>query len=285
MDLLGGFVLKNEKIIVFGSIIFVLIGVLGMPKIERKVNMIDYFKPNSSTRIADEIMRKKFGGSIPIQILVQGDMQNPYVLKEIRLFEKYLKSLKNVHNPQAMADLISEMNDVMFDEKTIPDSKDKIINLWFLLEGQDILSRLVNDEKTEGVIQATVNTIETERLNDIAEKVDNYIYQIDKDLVVVNLNQLPEQAKAEACRYRAKKVASAILWDAQGIAPEINVSKDSVEQRVISRAYPLQLSPALLLEDIVDNFPEPLKNNREFIEKVRNDLVELYEENAAIPEK
>jgi len=99
MDRLGGFVLKSEKLIVLSSIVLIVLGGFGLPKIERKVNMVDYFKPESNVRMTEEIMQKKFGGSLPVQILVDGDLQNPFVLKEMRLFEKYVQSMFTIRNP------------------------------------------------------------------------------------------------------------------------------------------------------------------------------------------
>ena len=50
--------------------------------------------------------------------------------------EKYLEAIPDVNNPQSAASLIAEMHDVMDDQKTIPESKGKVSNLWFLLEGK-----------------------------------------------------------------------------------------------------------------------------------------------------
>jgi len=132
MDKIGEWVLNNEKIIIVFAIIVVVLCFIGIPKIERKVDMLDYFSPKTRLRITEEMMEKKFGGSVPVQILVKGDIQDPSVLKQMKKMEDFLKTQDNVHNPQSVADLIEEMNDVMGEGKDIPDSKDKVSNLWFL---------------------------------------------------------------------------------------------------------------------------------------------------------
>lgn len=190
MDKLGEFVLKNEKIIVAGGIAIILICIFGMTKIERKVDMLDYFKPGTPIRMTEEMMENKFGGSIPIQILVKGDIQDSMVLKEMKKMEKYLES-QGAHNPQSVADLIEEMSDVMGEGKTIPDSKDKVSNLWFFLEGEEILSQLVNPDKTEAVIQATIVNVDTARIKRLVENIEEYIKKTNSILFTFTQTGMP----------------------------------------------------------------------------------------------
>ena len=179
MDKIGEWVLKNEKVIITTGIIVVIIMCFGIPKIERRVNMLDYFKPGSPIRLTEEMMEKKFGGSIPIQILVKGDIQNPKVLKEMKKMEDFLESQKDIQNPQSVADLIEEMSDVMGEGKDIPDSKDKVSNLWFLLEGEEIMSQLVNPDKTEAVIQAIITNVDTKQIRKMVKNIEEYIKEVN----------------------------------------------------------------------------------------------------------
>lgn len=179
MDKIGEWVLTNEKAVIVCATIVVVLCFIGIPKIERRVDMLDYFRPKNPIRITEEMMQKKFGGSVPVQILVKGDIQDPSVLKQMKKIEDFLKTQDNVHNPQSVADLIEEMNDVMDEGRMIPDSRDKVSNLWFLLEGEDIMSQLVNPEKTEAVIQATLGSVDTKRGRKLIKSIDDYIKKIN----------------------------------------------------------------------------------------------------------
>ena len=76
---LCNFVFKRKKmIIVIGMIIFVA-GLFALPHIHREVNMVDYFKKSSEIRQAEDMMEAKLGGSVPIQILVRGDLKQPNI--------------------------------------------------------------------------------------------------------------------------------------------------------------------------------------------------------------
>jgi hypothetical protein len=190
LDKLSEFVLKNEKVIVGGGIIIIVICIFGITKIERRVDMLDYFKTGTPIRVTEEMMEKKFGGSIPIQILVKGDIQDPMILKEMKKMGKYLES-QGAYNSQSVADLIEEMSDVMGEGKTIPDSKEKVSNLWFLLEGEEVMSQLVNPEKTEAVIQATITNIDTARIRILVENIEDYIKKTNTSLFTFDQTGMP----------------------------------------------------------------------------------------------
>jgi len=179
MDKIGVWVLNNEKVILIIGIVIIIVSIAGIPKIQRKVDMLDYFKPGSSIRLTEELMEREFGGSIPIQVLVIGDIQDPVVLSQMKKIEDFLESKKDVRNAQSVADLIEEMNDAMGEGKTIPDSKDKVSNLWFLLEGEEIMSQLVNEDKTEAVIQATIVNVDTKRIRNLVDDLDRYIEKVN----------------------------------------------------------------------------------------------------------
>lgn len=175
MEKFGLLVVKNRKPILLAGAFLLIAGGLGIPKIERQVEIMDYFKPDAPVRRAEQILEKNFGGSTTLQILVKGDITDPVVLREMKNMEDFLKTLPNVHHPQSVADLIEEMNDLMGEEKKIPDSRAKINNLWFLLEGEDIMSQLVNGDRSEAVIQAAIGQNRIREIKFLIEKINDYI--------------------------------------------------------------------------------------------------------------
>ncbi|MCK4667745.1 RND family transporter, partial [Candidatus Dependentiae bacterium] len=191
MDLIGSFILKRERLIIFIGLILVIIGIIGIPSVKRRVDMLDYFKPGSSIRLTEELLEKKFGGSIPIQVIVEGDILDPEVLNEMKGMEDFLTTLDDVHNPQSIVELIEEMNDMMGEGKKIPDSRMKVDNLWFLIEGEDILEQLVNDDKSEALIQATITNVDTERMKYLVGQIDEYVKSHNSSVVTFSQTGMP----------------------------------------------------------------------------------------------
>jgi hydrophobe/amphiphile efflux-3 (HAE3) family protein len=181
MDKIGGWILKNEKTIVTFAVLIAIVSFIGIPKIERKVDLLDYFKQDTSIRITEEMMERRFGGSVPVQFLVQGDIQDPEVLNKMKKIEDFLEKQDGVHNPKSVADLIEEMSDAMGEGKSIPESKEMVGNLWFLLEGEEVMNQLVNAEKTEAVIQATITNVNTQFVKDLVEKIEYFLLPLNNE--------------------------------------------------------------------------------------------------------
>jgi predicted RND superfamily exporter protein len=157
------------------GLLFVLL-LSQIPKLERKVDIIDYFGSGTHIRRSEAILKQRFGGSMPIQIIVNGDIHEPEVLNAIQRMEIFLESHKDIDNAYSVADIFVEMNDIMGEGRRVPDTRAKVDNLWFLLEGQDMMKQLIKDDHTEAVIQATLASgLETDRVTQLVKAIDTWI--------------------------------------------------------------------------------------------------------------
>ena len=214
MDKLGGFVLRNAKLIVAFCIVVVLFSLFMITRLSREVNMIDYFKENSEIRQTEEMMEDRLGGSIPVQIVVKGDLKNPFVLKEIIKFEKFLEAQPDIRNPQSIADLICEMNWVVNGLYTIPETKEGVANLWFFIEGNEVLNQLITDDAREALIQAKLGTVNTKQLIALVNEVKDYMNQeLRTDLVELRISLASSELVTELAKDRTERILSKIEWD------------------------------------------------------------------------
>ncbi len=184
-------IVKHPKYITVIWIAVMAISIWGMFNIKTSVNMVEYFQKDNPTRVIEEIMQKKFGGSIPVFVVFKGDMQSPDVLKKMIETENYMKKYPDVTSTQSVADLIEEMNDVMGEGKKIPDEKAKIEQLWFLLDGQDIMSQLVTDDLDEGIIQSKFASAHSDDAKEFVIYMNEYIKDNSTDDCQILLTGMP----------------------------------------------------------------------------------------------
>ncbi|MCD6507934.1 MMPL family transporter [Candidatus Poribacteria bacterium] len=229
MSRLADFILRREKIIIAVSLIIALVAIIGLPRIKREVNMLEYLPKDSDIRITEEMMRANFGGSIPIQIVVKGNMKDPFVLKEMRRMEKFLNSLPYASNAQSIADLICEMNKVMNDHPTIPETPEGVANLWFFIEGKDILKQLVNGDQTEGLIQAQLGTSDTAIGLEIVNSIDRYISRMSPKIEVVQVSLLNPDELTKAKEWLYSEIAEEIYFDATARDPDFKIESSSLK--------------------------------------------------------
>ncbi len=259
MGSFGKIVFKNKKPILIGVAIVTGIFILGIPHIDREVNFLSYFKEGSEPRVAEDLIKENFGGSTPFSISIRGDVKNPFILKEIELLEKWLKTVPNIRHPQSIAGLIIEMNDVMNDRRRIPSTEAGVGNLWFFLEGQDILEQMINRTEDEAIIQGKVNEIDTGVNARTVNAMNEILKQrINTDLVVVNINNLPESEKSKFLQIKKQNIIIRIILDMkyEGIELSAPVIKqiDEVIVRTLNRDYQLTEEDRKRLLEKIDNY-------------------------------
>jgi hypothetical protein len=182
---------KHPKytLIVWGIIMIISIG--GIFSIKREVNMAEYFKKGNSTRVTEDIMQEKFGGSQPVFVVFNGDIQSPDVLQMMIKTENYMKEFSAIDRTQSIADLVEEMNDVMGEGKKIPDDRAKIENLWFLLDGQDIMPQLVSDDLDKAIIQSKFASTDSKILSDFVIYMDDFVAKNSTEECRIEVTGMP----------------------------------------------------------------------------------------------
>jgi hypothetical protein len=182
---------KHPKYITVTWSLLVLIGIGGIFLVKRSVDIKEYFKKDNPTRVADNIMTQKFGGTKPVYVIFKGDMQSPEVLKTIVRTEEYMKASDDILTTMSVADLISELNDAMGEGKRVPDERDKIEQLWFLIDGNEMLQRFVSDDLDEGIIISTFVSSDNKSKKEFARYMDKFIKDNSTEECVIAVTGMP----------------------------------------------------------------------------------------------
>ncbi len=185
------FLFKHPKYTLTGWGVLLMLCIGGIFLMETSVNMADYFKKDNPTRVAEDVMQKKFGGSLPVFVVFEGDMQSPEVLKMMIRTEHFMKEDPNIEITQSVADLIEQMNDAMGEGEEIPDDKAKIEQLWFLLDGQEVMPQLVNDDLTKGIIQSKFASVDSKELEVFTAKMTRFIEENPNEHCKIELTGMP----------------------------------------------------------------------------------------------
>jgi uncharacterized protein len=143
---------EHTKAILVFWILLTVANIGGIFLIKRNVDIRNYFKKANPTRVAEDIMTRKFGGTKPVFVLFKGDVQSPDLLNTMLRTEEYMKRNPGVVVTQSVADLIVELNAAMGEGKNIPDKKDKVEQLWFLLDGSEMMQKFVSEDQSEAII-------------------------------------------------------------------------------------------------------------------------------------
>ncbi len=182
---------KHPKfVLITWAILFILSGT-GIFFIKRSVDIQDYFKKGNPTREAERIMVEKFGGTKPVFVLFEGDMQNPEVLKTMYETGEYMEQSPDISTTQSLADLIVQLNGVISGEHAIPDEQDKIHQLWFLLDGNEALQRFVSENLDEGIIISRFRSPDNKSKQAFADYMNTFIEQNSREDCRISITGMP----------------------------------------------------------------------------------------------
>ena len=184
-------VYRHTNYIIIAWVLFLSFSFYGLTTIKTSINMAEYFKKDNPTRITEDIMQQEFGGSLPVFVVFNGDMQSPEVLKKMDETENYMKQFSEVSSTQSIADLIKQMNDVMGEGKRVPEERAKIEQLWFLLDGQDALSQLVSPDLDEGIIQSKFGSEDTKVMKEFLDYMEVFIQKNSTKNCEIRLTGMP----------------------------------------------------------------------------------------------
>ena len=179
------------KQIFWGWIVIAAVSVFGITLIERNVDVRNYFKKENPTRIAEDIMTRKFGGTKPVFVHFTGDILSPELLNTMIRMEDYLKKSPDVVATQSIAGLIADINGAFGDSRKIPEEKEKVEQLWFLLDGNENVKKLVNPELTEAIIISKFISPENEIKKEFAEYMQKFISENKNDAFTIQVTGMP----------------------------------------------------------------------------------------------
>ncbi|GMR12149.1 MAG: hypothetical protein BMS9Abin29_0337 [Gemmatimonadota bacterium] len=229
---LSRFVYRRPGTILVGSGVVVAVGLLGVPRIVKDVDWTLCLQKGSAPFHAEMLLREKFGGSLPVQIVVDGDLKDPATLSAMRAVERRLDALPLASNSQSIAGVIAEMNEVMNDRFTPPDERAGVANLWLLVEDEEMMNQLVAMNDGQGLIQARLANWHTASVTEAVDSVSSFLEALPPKLAVLDPSALPEDQRQALLAVRRPEFSRKLSWDLAG--REIEVGADRIEPIVAS---------------------------------------------------
>jgi predicted RND superfamily exporter protein len=185
-------VIKDKFLTISISLLIFLISLIFIFKIKREVNMISYFSKKDPVRITTELVMKEFGGSMPSYILFEvEDFKDPTVLKMMKYIEDEIEKYPYLKHSQSISDFIGEMNELLTGFNSIPDSKEKVENLYFLIDGKPEIEMVVSKDYKKALIQMVSGIGETKIDREISLKIEEILNKISKKYITIDVDSLP----------------------------------------------------------------------------------------------
>jgi predicted RND superfamily exporter protein len=182
---------NHTKRVFAAWVVITIISIGGIFLIKRNVDIRNYFRKENPTRIAEEIMSEKFGGSKPVFILFKGDVQNPEFLNTMLRTEEYMKKNPGIASTQSIARVIAGINGALGQGMKIPEKRDMIEQLWFLIEGNKNLKSMVSDNLDEALIISKFISPENRERIEFEKYMNNFISSNSTPECTIEMTGMP----------------------------------------------------------------------------------------------
>ncbi len=165
----------------------------GISRISTQTSTRSYFAPESEPILADDFLVNSFGGSLFIQLYVEGDILDPLVLREMEKLEDYIANLDDVSDIQSPTMIVTMANAAMMGKRQIPETREQVEPLAFMAEDDPAVRVLVDDQWTGALVQVRIGGFDTERANEIAREIEEALdSDVSTSLARVELDRVTD---------------------------------------------------------------------------------------------
>lgn len=155
---------KYYKFILVGSVVVIILAVIGLNMIVVNDNPVRWFKQDHPIRIADRIMNKHLAGTYMNYLIIDGGepdaLKNPELLKYIERLQLHLEANRIVGSTSSIADIVKKVRFELFnadpDKYSIPEAQNEVAQDIFLYEisggDPDDLFKMINTDYSKANI-------------------------------------------------------------------------------------------------------------------------------------
>ncbi|MGC8764311.1 MAG: efflux RND transporter permease subunit [Brevinematia bacterium] len=156
------FVYGHKKLIVFLFGIVAIISAYFLTRVKIKVDYLSYFHKKSEPAIVTEKINKTFDGSFELKLYTSGNVLDSVYLRTLQIIEEELRFLAGGKTrPTSLVPIISSLNEGMTEIPMIPDTSYEVENLYFFIDGNENVKRLMTDDKKEALVSFLLPSMES----------------------------------------------------------------------------------------------------------------------------
>ena len=167
----------RQVILVTGLVMLLSGGGVFLLKVD--TNLENFFPEKHPVRVSAQVINETFGGSQNISILVEGDILDPEVMRQIDLYETALKHHTAVGNVMSIAGIVREISKSLNDEgdpyyDMVPQERNALaqyLELYMMSGDPGDLERLVDFDFQKAQVLVRINDGSNMALKSVLEEI------------------------------------------------------------------------------------------------------------------
>jgi hydrophobe/amphiphile efflux-3 (HAE3) family protein len=193
----GVLIFRHRWAILVPAIILILAASIFIPRVYPETDFVKYFKPNSKPTRAVQIINERFGGELQFEFLIEGDIQDPALLKRLEEFETELGKVPHITHTYSLVDILRSTNQAFNGGQTefdrLPETRQAVAQYLLLLSlsGSDFLADFVTSDYKLTRLSARFNTEESRQIAIAIHKIQHLISKNFASPIKVKVGGMP----------------------------------------------------------------------------------------------
>jgi uncharacterized protein len=174
-------VIERKRLAIAASLVIAGLASAGLPWLEVDTNPINYYPASAPVARTARAINDHFGGSTEISVMVEGDIQDPAVMKKIDALERELRSMPQVGFTMSIAQVVRTMHRAVAGDAAgsdaIPDQRDAIGQLFLLYSmggSPEDFERMVDFDYRHALLTARISSLSTSEISAVVDKIHAY---------------------------------------------------------------------------------------------------------------
>ena len=177
-----------SKVLLVISVGVAVAAATGIARIVVDTNMMNYYQDDYPLVVSTDLLNEKLGGALTVDIIFDGDIQDPAVLQKMEAVQRYMDTLPQVGKTISMVDYLKQMNKAMHADDSayyvIPESKALVAQylLLYSISGDpEDFDQVVDYEYKKGHLIGRVNVVGTVEIATVVDDIETYVAQAFPD--------------------------------------------------------------------------------------------------------
>lgn len=147
----------------------------GMHGIDMRMDQAAFFDEDSEPATSDAFLRRAFGGSQFVQVVVEGDFDDPRAMRGLQLLADRLEALEGVASSAHVAQIVALGNEAFEGVRRIPDTRAKLALTHSFLTGKRSVSQLITDDRRSALINLTLSGGDLDQIEATVAAIENAV--------------------------------------------------------------------------------------------------------------
>jgi hypothetical protein len=173
------YVARHPKTIVAGVVLATVVLSSGLYRLQVDTKPVNYYAADAPVAVTSDKVNRYFGGSTEVQVMVEGDIRDPAVMKAIDTVHVRMRDEDGVGYATSIAQIVRTMNRAVSEgdeaEYRIPDDRGAISQLFLLYSmggDPEDFERLVDFEYEHALLTLRIDNLSTAEIGRVVRRTE-----------------------------------------------------------------------------------------------------------------